>query len=306
MIIIWVISIRVEGIIVPLITPFRENLSIDYDALKWLLDRLSVSGVHAVFPSSTAGEFPHLTLDEMKDLNEFTIKYISNRVKVYTGITANCTTHAITLAKHAQDIGADGVIATTPYYFKHSVEALRSYYSKIAESVDIPVIIYNIPSTTGILIPIELITELAKEYSNIIAIKITYDSLSYFIKLIESVKSIRKDFSVLAGNGYLLLSILAIGGDGVVIAIANAYPRSCVETYRKWIDGDIVGAVKSYRKVLKLSKLYFIHNNIGATIKLLLSLAKTPIKPIVRPPLTLPKDVEKLKEFLKEHPIELG
>ena len=300
-----VVSIRVEGIVVPLITPFKENLSIDYEALKWLLERLSISGIHAVFPSSTTGEFPHLTLNEMKSLNEFTVEQVSNRVKVYVGVTANCTTHVIELARHAQDIGADGIIATTPYYFKHNVKALKDHYSRIAESVDISIIIYNIPSTTGILISIGLIVELAKEYSNIVATKITHDSLSYFIQLIEKVKAVRKNFSVLTGNGYLLLPILTIGGDGAVVAIANAYPKTCVEVYRKWVENDVVNAIRSYRKLLELSKLYFIHNNIGATIKMLLSLAKTPIKPIVRPPLTPPKNIEEIRNILKKYPIEL-
>ena len=293
----------VEGVVVPLITPFKEDLAVDYEALGWLLDRLAGSGVHGVFPSSTTGEFPHLTLEEVMGVNEFTTRRVSGRVKVYAGVTANTTHHAVKLARHAEDVGADGVIATTPYYFKHGEDSVREYYAAIASSVDIHVIMYVIPSTTGILPSPGLVAGLAREFSNLVAVKVTYESLTYLMRLVDEVSAVRKDFSVLTGGGYQLLPALAIGCRGGVLALANAYPRTCVEVFRRWVEGDMEGCVRAYRRVVDLSRLY-LHGEAAAVIKALLSLGGAPVKPIVRPPMKEP-DRPAIEAILGRYPIEL-
>jgi len=294
-----------EGVVVPLITPFSKDLSIDFGATKWLIEELGRAGVDAVFSSSTTGEFPHLTLEEMKNLNEFVSRERPSGLRVFAGVTANSAHHAAELAKHAADAGADAAVSTTPYYFKHGRDALKRYFSMIVESADIPLILYTIPSTTGILLPIDLVVELAQEYSQVVGIKVTHDSLWYLARLVDEVKSVRRDFSVFTGSSYLMLPALEVGADGGVVALANAYPATLVELYRAWRRGDLGKALELHRRALNLSKLYELHSHIGATLKTLLNAAGAPIEPVVRPPLTTPRR-ELIEEFLRGHPVEIG
>ena len=293
-----------RGIVVPLVTPFNEDYSIDFEALKWLLERLGEAGVHAVFSSSTTGEFPHLTLEEMRELNEFVAREAPKQVRVLAGVTANCSEHAVMLARHARDSGADAVVSATPYYFKHSREGLKNYFSALAERAEIPLILYTIPSTTGVLLPVDLVRELALEHSNIVGIKATIDSVWYIAKLVQEVKSVRKDFTVLTGNAYLTLPTLEAGGDGAVAALANIYPYTLVELYEAWTRGDYGRAIELHARVLRLSRLYELHNHVGATIKALLSMSGRPVKPVVRPPLGLPEP-RIVEEFARDNPPEI-
>jgi len=294
-----------RGLIVPLITPFKKDLSVDFEGLRWLLSKLVESGVDGVFPSSSTGEFVHMTLEEIKEVNKFTVECVGGRVSVLAGATANSTDHVLDIARAARDSGADGIIVTTPFYFKHSQETLWKHFSIIAEKSDIPVVLYNNPGMTGVVIPPDLVAKLAEEYSNVVGIKVTYDDVKYFMKVIDSVKNLRRDFSVLTGSAYMLLTALALGGDGAVAAIGNAYPKTLREVYTRWLDGDRGGAAAAFERVLELSRLYYLHDNIGATIKKLLHLSGAPIEPYVRPPLTPPKD-EVISEFLRKYPVEMS
>ena len=294
-----------QGVIVPLITPFKKDLSIDFEGLKWLLNRLAEAGVDGVFPSSSTGEFVHLSMEEIKELNRFTVECVGGRVKVFPGATANSTDHVLEIIEAAYDAGADGVIVAPPFYFRPGHEVLWRHYSLIAEKSKLPVILYNNPAITGIVIPVEVVAKLAKEYSSVIGIKVTYDSIKYLMRVIDEVKGVRKDFAVLTGSAYLILPTLMFGGDGAVAALANVYPKTLKELHRKWASGDYSAATRAYSRVLELSRLYTIHDNIGAAIKALLHLAGAPILPHVRPPLATP-DTEALKEFLKKYPIELA
>jgi len=297
-------ELRLEGVVVPLITPFRRDLSLDLEALGWLLEKLGEAGVHAVFSSSTTGEFPLLTMDEVKRLNEFVVQKRPRGVHVLAGVTSNNAEHAVELARHALDVGADAVVSTTPYYFKHGRDGLKRYFTRILDSVDIPLVLYTIPSTTGILLPVDLVKELALEYSSVIGIKATYDSLRYLARLVDEVKSLRKDFSVFTGSAYAMLPTLELGGDGAVAAIANAYPKTFVKLFEAWKRGELLEALKLHRRVLKLSKLYEIGEHVGATLKALLRFAGAPIELVSRPPIT-PPSREEIEEFLRMYPVEL-
>ncbi len=154
---------------------------------------------------------------------------------------------------------------------------------------------------TGINIPIELYAELAKEYSNIIGAKVTYDSIAYIRRLIHEVKSIRKDFSVLVGFDDYLLPALMMGGDGGVMALANVAPQIHVATYNAWVKGDLYKAYEGFKKILKLVQIYDIATSIPAAIKASLEIIGAPIKPCVRPPLRpeLPEIRMKIESIIK-------
>ncbi|MCD6488623.1 MAG: 4-hydroxy-tetrahydrodipicolinate synthase [Desulfurococcales archaeon] len=295
------------GVITPFITPFKEDLSIDIEAVKWLARYQVAKGVHGIFPNSTTGEFVHLKKEESIEITKTVLEEVGGKVWIIPGISSNCTEHSIELGRIFRDLGVDGVIITPPFFFKVSGERLRLHFSEVAEKVDLPIIVYNIPSTTGINIPVDLYVELAKEYSNIAGAKVTYDNLAYFRRLITNVKTIRKDFSVLTGIDYLLLPVLMMGGDGGIMALANVAPQIHRAVYDAWIQGNLIKAYEEYKKLLKLVEIYDIATSFPTSVKTSLKVLGAPVKPYVRPPLTPepPENEEKIKTVLEELGIKI-
>jgi len=291
-----------RGIITPLITPFNEKLEIDFEALRWLAYHQLREGVHGIFPNSTTGEFVHLEREEAIRLTEALIDEVGGKIWVIPGISHNSTDKAIELGSIFKDMGVDGVIVTPPFFFKIDAKKLKLHFSKIAERVDLPIIIYNIPSLTGINVPIELYIELAQEYNNIAGAKVTYDSFSYLRRLIQRMRSVRKDFSVLTGMDDMLLSNLMMGGDGGITALANVTPGMHRSIYDAWADGDLKRALDENHKLLKLSSIYDIASSFPTAIKTALNVMGAPVKPYVRPPLTEEPDsvVAAITEVLRE------
>ncbi len=291
-----------RGIITPLITPFNEKLEIDFEALRWLAYHQLRGGVHGIFPNSTTGEFVHLEREEAIKLTEALINEVSGKIWVIPGISHNSTDKAIELGSIFKNMGVDGVIVTPPFFFKIDSRKLKLHFSKIAERLDLPIIIYNIPSLTGINVPVELYVELAQEYSNVVGAKVTYDSFSYLRKLIQRIKSVRKDFSVLTGMDDLLLFNLMMGGDGGITALANVTPGLHRSIYDAWADGDLKRAFEENYKLLKLSSIYDVASSFPTAIKTALYVMGTPVKPYARPPLMEePEDiVNTIKEVLRE------
>jgi len=285
-----------------LITPFDEKLEIDFEALRWLAYHQLRGGVHGIFPNSTTGEFVHLEREEAIRLTEALIDEVGGKIWVIPGISHNSTDKAIELGSIFKDMGVDGVIVTPPFFFKIDAKKLKLHFSKIAERVDLPIIIYNIPSLTGINVPIELYIELAQEYNNIAGAKVTYDSFSYLRRLIQRMRSVRKDFSVLTGMDDMLLSNLMMGGDGGITALANVTPGMHRSIYDAWADGDLKRALDENHKLLKLSSIYDIASSFPTAIKTALNVMGAPVKPYVRPPLTEEPDsvVAAITEVLRE------
>ncbi len=190
------------------------------------------------------------------------------------------------------------VVALSPFYFKPFRDRLYRHFSLIAEKVDLPAIVYNTPSLTGINIPVDLYVELAKEHSNVVGAKITFDNFSYLRRLVFEVKSIRKDFSIFTGCDDMVLPALILGCDGVIPALGNVYPKIFVNLYNSWISGDIDNALKLYSIVLKISRIYDYISSIPTGIKMCLHILGAPVKPISREPLGV--ESEDVKKRLTE------
>lgn len=293
---------RFYGIITPFITPFKEDLSIDLDGVRWLVKYQIDNGVHGIFPNSTTGEFVHLSRDESILLVKTVLDEVKDGVWVLPGISANSTLHCIELGKIFIDIGVNGVIVTPPFFFKPSYDKLKMHFSIIAEKIDLPIIVYNIPSTTGINIPIQMYKELSLEYNNIAGAKITYDSFSYIRNLIFEVKNVRKDFAILIGLDDMFLPVLSMGGDGGIMALANAVPKLHRTIYDYWINRDLKSAYQYWMILLKLVRIYDFASSFPTAVKTLLKLMGKPIKPYVRPPLTLEsfEIEEKIKKLIED------
>ncbi|MEM0458042.1 MAG: dihydrodipicolinate synthase family protein [Sulfolobales archaeon] len=295
------------GVITPLITPFKEDLSIDLEAVRWLVRYQVSKGVHGIFPNSTTGEFVHLRKEESIDLTRTVIEEVGGKTWVLPGISSNYTDHSIELGLLFKDLGVDGVIITPPFFFKISGGRLKLHFSRVAEKIDIPIIIYNIPAMTGINIPVSLYVELAKEYSNVVGAKITYDSYTYLRELIFEVKNARKDFAILTGLDDLLLPVLMMGGDGGIMALANLAPQIHRAVYDAWLRGEIERAYREYKKLLKLARVYDIATSYPTAVKTALNILGTPVKPYVRPPLTPEplENEEKIRRILEELEIKI-
>ncbi len=295
-----------SGVIVPMITPFNEDFSLDIEGIRWLVSFLSEKGVHGLFVNSTTGEFVHLRHDEVINLVKVTLD-TANGPKILPGITSNYTEEAISLGKEMKDLGVDGVVVAPPYFFKLKEDKLYHHFSKIANEVDLPIIVYNIPSLTGNDIPISVYAKLAQEYSNIVGAKVSKDSVSYIRSLISRVKAVRQDFSVLTGMDDHLLNVLALGGDGGIMALANIAPQLHLSVYNSWISGRLDDAVSSFRKLANLARIYDIASSFPTAIKTALSILGSPVKEVYRSPLAMePAEVRaKIREVLEEVSISL-
>ncbi len=294
-----------KGIITPLITPFKKNYEIDLNGVKWLIEHLIRGGVHGVFPISTTGESAHLTFEEKKSLIREVVNLVNGRSKVLPGVGTASTLETIELGRFAKDVGVDGVVVITPYFFKLRSEDLKKHYSLIAESLDIPIIIYHIPSITGVNLPVNVVKELALEYSNIVGIKITYDSLTYLKNVVDELKGVRRDFSILTGMDQYLLTTLMMGGDGGVLALSNVFPKLHVSIYEAWLRNDLLKAYKLYKDLLELSKAIEAGTSFPASIKACLKLAGAPIEDVVRPPLSREskETIDKIESLIKKYMI---
>ena len=295
---------RFHGIIVPMVTPFRRDLSLDRDGVSWLARRLASQGVHGLFPNSTTGEFVHLSREEAVSLVEAVLDAAGGKAWVLPGITANSTQQAVELGRAFRDLGVDGVIAAPPYFFKPSSEALEKHFSAIAERVELPLIVYNIPSTTGVNIPVEVYARLVSEHSNVVGAKVTLDSLTYLRRLVGEVKALRRGFSVFTGMDDHLLPALLLGGDGGVVALANVAPRIHLELYESWRKGRLEEAVSAYRKILSLARIYDVASSFPTAVKTALKALGAPLQPYVRPPL-LPEPPE-VEEAIRRILVETG
>ncbi|MGC9009541.1 MAG: dihydrodipicolinate synthase family protein [Sulfolobales archaeon] len=274
-----------RGVIVPLITPFKKNYSIDHDGVRWLVKYLVREGVNGLFPNSTTGEFVHLRRDEIISLVSTVVEEASGHVLILPGVTANSTIEVIDLAKELLEYDVNGFIIAPPYYFKYSEDRLKKHFSDVAERIDKPLILYNIPATTGVNLSIKLVRDLAIEHSNIAGVKATIDSITYLRRLIQEIKSIRRDFSVLTGLDELFLPNLMIGGDGGIVALANVFPRIHVEIYRAWESKDYAKAIARWRDLLELARIIDVSSSYSTAVKTALKLLGAPIEEISRPPL---------------------
>ncbi|USH00342.1 dihydrodipicolinate synthase family protein [Thermococcus argininiproducens] len=285
-----------RGVIVPLVTPFNEDYSIDLASLEEHINYLQKVGVHGIFINATTGEFTSLNYEERKLLAEKGREFVSSAFYL-VGTASTNTFEVIELTKHAQDIGADYVVIAPPYYCPLNDDALFKHYSLVAEKTEVPIILYNIPSCANPM-SVHLIKRLALEYSNIAGIKETIDSINHVRDVIFEVKSERKDFKVFTGLDQHLLNTLFLGGDGGIMACANFAPELHLEVYKAFEERNFEKAMKYSQKLAKVSKVYDLASSFGSAIKIAMNIRGFSIKPILRPPYIM--DGENARERIKQ------
>lgn len=253
------------GVCTALITPFRDG-KIDFEALSGLIEFQIDGGVDALLINGTTGESATLTDAEKREIISFAVSEVGGRVPVIAGTGSNDTHKAVELSKFAYDVGADACLAVTPYYNKASEVGLIKHYEAIADATEIPIILYNVPSRTGVNIPLSVYERLS-EHKNIVAVKEANPSVSDFARLSARCG---KNLDLYSGNDDLILPCLSLGGNGIISVISNALPRQTGDICRLWFGGKIKEATELQLKLLPLTNALFCEVN-PIPIKALLS-----------------------------------
>lgn len=240
---------------VAIVTPFDGNKT-DYDALGELIEWHIASGTDAIIICGTTGEASTMPDSEHLAAIEYTVKKAAGRITVVAGTGSNDTAHAVELSKKAEELGADALLQVTPYYNKTTQKGLIAHFTAIANAVNIPIILYNIPSRTGVAIAIDTLKELAK-LDNIVAVKEASGNISYTAKLAAEVP----ELYIYSGNDDMILPVLSLGGKGVISVLANIMPKETHEMCRAYFDGDAAKATKMQIEYLDLINDLFIEVN---------------------------------------------
>ena len=253
------------GTCTALITPF-QNGKIDYTALKKLIEFQIENGIDALLINGTTGESATLTECEKRELISFAAREVGGRVPLIAGTGSNSTKKSLHLSQFAKDVGVDGILVVTPYYNKASSDGLIQHYETIANEVDIPLILYNVPSRTGVNIPLSVYDKLAN-HKNIVAVKEASPSVADLARLIEKCGT-RLD--IYSGNDDLLLPALSLGGKGIISVISNILPKDVVDICKLYFEGNVKDAAALQMKMLPLINAIFSEVN-PIPIKALLS-----------------------------------
>lgn len=243
---------KFHGALVALVTPFIDG-KLDEQGLKDLIEFQIKKGTHGIVPVGTTGESATLSFDEHKKVVDITVKTVNGRVPVVAGTGANSTLEAIELTESARESGADAVLSVVPYYNKPNQEGIYLHFKEIAEKVDIPMFLYNVPGRTVINMLPETVARLA-ELDNVIGIKEASGSLE---QVTDVLRSCPDDFIVLSGDDFTAMPSICVGTKGVISVVSNVYPQAMAALMETALAGDLVKANELNRKLFPLMKLMF-------------------------------------------------
>lgn len=237
---------------VALVTPFKEDLSVDYDQLEKFIDFQIDNGTDSIIICGTSGEASTMSHDEQIEVVSACVSHVNGRIPVIAGAGANCTDEALNLAKRSEKAGADGLLVVTPYYNKATQKGLEEYYTTVGNSVDIPIIMYNVPGRTGTNIQPATAVKIAKSVDNIVAIKEASGDIGQVATLAALADGC---LDIYSGNDDQVVPLLALGGKGVISVLSNVAPRETHDMVMKFLDGDVKGSLD-----IQLKYMDVIHN----------------------------------------------
>jgi 4-hydroxy-tetrahydrodipicolinate synthase len=248
---------ELKGVYTALVTPFRDE-NLDEKAFRNLIEFQLKSGVDGVVPCGSTGEAPTLSYEEHEKVIELAVKYVKGKVPVIAGTGSNSTSEAIELTESAKKLGADFSLHTTPYYNKPTQEGLYQHFNAIAESVNIPLILYNIPGRTGVNMTPETVLRLSK-VKNIVGIKEAAGSLTQTSEIYRLTKG---KFAILSGDDNLFLPMMSVGATGVISVLSNIMPRQMKALYKAFaVDHNVRKALDIHTKLMLLFQGMFIETN---------------------------------------------
>lgn len=237
---------------VALVTPFKEDLSVDYDQLEKFIDFQIDNGTDSIVICGTSGEASTMSHDEQIEVVSACVSHVNGRVPVIAGAGANCTDEALNLAKRSEKAGADGLLVVTPYYNKATQKGLEEYYTTVGNSVDIPIIMYNVPGRTGTNIQPATAVKIAKSVDNIVAIKEASGDIGQVATLAALADGC---LDIYSGNDDQVVPLLALGGKGVISVLSNVAPRETHDMVMRFLEGDVKGSLD-----IQLKYMDVIHN----------------------------------------------
>lgn len=294
-------DIVLKGIITPILTPMNEDESINYDELRNQIERLIENGVHGIFPFGTNGEGYILSNEEKIEILKVTIEQVKGRVPIYAGTGCVSTKGTIELSKKAEELGADILSIITPSFALASQKELYEHYKAVAESVNLPIVLYNIPARTGNKLLPETVERLGKDFSNIVGIKDSSGDWENLKEYINKAKKLDKPFYVLSGNDSLILSTLKEGGHGGIAGCSNVYPKVLSSIYEYYKSGEIEKAQESQDSIASFRAI-FKYGNPNTVVKKAVNLLGEKVGECRRPFNYLSEEgIEALKLVLKEN-----
>jgi 4-hydroxy-tetrahydrodipicolinate synthase len=266
-----------------LVTPFRQNFSLDEEALRRLVRRQVDAGINFLVPCGTTGESPTLSVAEQKRVVEITIEEAAGKVPVVAGAGGNDTAHVIELARTFQELGANGILSVSPYYNKPTQEGLYQHFKAIAASISLPVILYNIPGRTGVNIEPATVQRLA-EIDNIVGVKEASGNISQMAVLLDMVPD---RIDVLSGDDGVTIPLMSLGGRGLISVASNEIPAEMTRITQLCLANDFAAARELHRRFFALMEANFVETN-PIPVKAALALMGL-VEPTWRLPLVPPK-----------------
>lgn len=279
---------------VAIITPFDEN-GINFEAFANIIEEQIAQKTDAIIVCGTTGEASTMPDAEHLDSIRFAVKTVGGRVPVIAGTGSNDTAHGIELSREAQKLGVDALLLVTPYYNKTSQKGLYEHYKAIAEAVELPIILYNVPSRTGMQIAISTLKKLS-EIENIVAIKEASGNISYTAQVAAECP----ELDIYSGNDDMIVPVLSLGGKGVISVLSNVMPKETHDICEKFFSGDFAGSLELQLKLFRLVKALFIEVN-PIPVKTAMNLMGKNAG-LLRMPLSEmePQNLEVLKDAMRE------
>ena len=291
-------NLDLTGTGVAIVTPFKKNGTVDFPALKKLVNHLINGKVEYLVVMGTTGESVTLSKEEKQEVMDCVVKENKKRVPLVLGVGGNNTSEIVKQIEKLDSKNFSAILSVSPYYNKPSQEGIYQHYKAISKASKLPIILYNVPGRTSSNISADTTLRLAKDFKNIVAIKEASGNLAQCMQIINGRP---KNFLVISGDDNLTLPIIACGGDGVISVVANAYPKDFSDMVRAALNDDLDTARKLHYKLMDFTDLLFADGNPGG-IKCALNALKI-AETYVRLPLVEPNDKvkQKIKEFVKKH-----
>lgn len=289
-----------KGAGVAIVTPFHKDGSVNFEKFAELVEFQIENGTDAIIVCGTTGESSTLTHEEHLEVIKFCAETVKGRVPVIAGTGSNCTETAVYLSTEAEKYGVDGLLLVTPYYNKATQKGLYEHYKKIADSVKLPIILYNVPSRTGCNILPQTVVKLCSEVHNIVGIKEASGNISQITKLASLAQG---KIDIYSGNDDQIVPILALGGKGVISVLSNVAPKQTHEICAKFFAGDVEGSCKEQLRAIELCDALFCEVN-PIPVKTALNLMGK-CEAVLRRPLCEMEEanVEKLRTAMKNYGI---
>ena len=286
-----------KGAGVAIVTPMKENLEINYDKLDEMLEEQIAGGTDAIIICGTTGESATMTEAEHSEAIRFTIERVNHRIPVIAGTGSNCTRTAVELSKEAEKDGADGLLLVTPYYNKATQNGLIAHYTQICNEVNLPAILYNVPSRTGCNIQPKTLAQLVKNVDNIVGVKEASGNIGAVAQIMHLCDG---NIDLYSGNDDQVVPLMSLGGIGVISVLSNVAPAYVHDMVYRYLSGDVEGSRKMQLDALPMCDALFCEVN-PIPVKAALNLMGREVGPL-RAPLTEiePAHKEQLEKAMKD------